>query len=132
MRVDGDVQAAPAHAEGVFEGQARGGFGERPDGVVGAREVVVLVGGQRFAEVLGDEGEEGGAREGRRRGPVGERQAPRLGDDAAIVLGAQGAEVVEGRRGDGRALGARQRRLVGALRQGPLHALAVRGRSGRR
>jgi len=55
VRIDRDVQAAAPHAQGVLEGQPRGGFGEGADRVVGAREVVVLVGRERLAEVLGDE-----------------------------------------------------------------------------
>ena len=127
MGVDADVEAAAAHAQGVFEGQAGGGFGERAHGVVGDGQVVALIRGERLAEVLRDEGEEGGAGEGRRRGPGGERQAAGLGDDPAIVLGAEGAEVVERRRGDGRPFGPGLGRLVRALRERPLDALPVPG-----
>ena len=125
--IDGDVQAAAAHPQGVLEGQARGGFGEGADGVVGHGERVALVGREGLAEILGDEGEEGRAREGRRRRPVGEGEPPGFGDDAAIVLGAERAEIVEGGRGDGRALGPWLGRLVRALRERALEALAVPG-----
>jgi hypothetical protein len=88
-------------------------------------ELIARVWRECLAEIVADEREKRRAREARRRPPVGERQPARLGDDAAVVLGAQRAEVIERRRGDGRALGPRLGRLVWPLRPRALHAPAV-------
>ena len=102
----------------------RGGDpGEGTEGVEDERQVLALVGGEIFAEEGRADGEEVGEREVALRGPLGQRDLLRLGDDALVVFGAERAEVVERWRRSRWALRARQRRLVGLGWKGALDAL---------